>query len=328
MRAIHRQVVIGLLAAFVLWPCAAASGQSLSDRIKHYHKSKRAQDDAKAKNEQARLRSVQRRLRTAIGPVKLEDVPAREAFDWWSKTTGVQLVMNWKSMENDGIDPETPIRLKLRRANATTVLQMLMEQTAVETEPLIYEVKPWFVQVMTRVAALRNPVTRVYYIGDLLIDVPNFTNAPTLGVSGSLGGDDDDDDDDDSRDDDDDDDDDSGDQRLSKTDRAEDIAQLIRDTIEPDIWEANGGQYASIRYFQQRLVVRAPMFVQRQIGNATGTGTATRTRTATARTRGGVVRRPAPPGEAQRLPHRSSKKGASGVESGKSVSVSGVQDKE
>ena len=52
-------------------------------------------------------------------------------------------------------------------------------------------------------------------------------------------------------------------QRIQKT---EDITRLIRDTIEPDIWQANGGQYCSVRHFEGRLIVNAPMCVHHQIG--------------------------------------------------------------
>ena len=324
-RPINRLVVAGLLAAVVLAPCAEARAQSLSDRIDHYHKSKQSKQsklDKQAKSEQAQLRITLRRLSRTIGPVDLEDVTARDAFAWWSRTSGVQLLVNWKKMANDGVDPETPIRLKLRSVGVVAVLKMIMEQTAQDVQPLIFEVKPWYVQVITRQEALRHPVTKVYYIGDLLIQIPNFKGAPSLGLGGSS-----DDDDDDSGgsgrgDDDDDDDADSG--RLSATESADQIVQLIRDTVEPDIWVANGGEFATISHFQQRLVVRAPMFVQRQIGDATSPGTAQRRATTT---RSGVVRR-RPTGVGKKpMPNRGAQNGVSGIQTVKSAPVSGVQGK-
>ena len=322
MRSIKQQVVVGLLAAAVLAPCSVARAQSLSDRIGHYHKRQQSQQANRARQEQAQLRNVVRRLNSVIGPVDLDGVPAREAFTWWSRTTGVQLVINWNAMANEGIDPDTPIRLKVDRIGATTALELLLEQTAQDQQPLIHEVKPWYVRIMTRLAALRHPVTKVYYIGDLLIRIPNFNDAPSLGVSSSLGGDGDgggsgNDNDNGNGDDDDD------DERLSSADSAEQIAQLIRDTIEPDIWIANGGEFASITYFQQRLVVRAPMFVQRQIGRVAGPGGAR----SSAGAYRGVVRRPRPVTGGPPLPQRESRRGVSGVQSGKSVSVSGVEGK-
>ena len=36
--------------------------------------------------------------------------------------------------------------------------------------------------------------------------------------------------------------------------------------VEPDGWEANGGTWGSIRYYQGTLIIRAPDFMHRQIG--------------------------------------------------------------
>ena len=38
------------------------------------------------------------------------------------------------------------------------------------------------------------------------------------------------------------------------------------ETIEPDAWQVNGGDAASIRYYQGTLIVRAPDYIQRQLG--------------------------------------------------------------
>ena len=315
MHRTHRYPVTWVLAVAMLALCSPASGQSLSDRIADYHKKKQRQQQTKASREMVQKRVMARRLGKLIGPVDLDETPAREAFAWWSETTGVQLVIDWKAFANEGIDPETPISLNLKVASAATILRLLMEQTAQDDQPLIYEVKPWYIRIMTRLTALRAPVMRVYYIGDLLVRVPNFSGAPGVGQDD----DDDDDDDDDSGDDDDDDD---GEENLSTAERAEKIAQLIRDTIEPDIWVANGGEFASITYIQRKLVVRAPEFVQRQIGDATGESP-TRGRASVAR--GGVVRTTLARPGLRRAPTRSKSSGVSGVQAGEPTSVSGVQ---
>jgi len=40
----------------------------------------------------------------------------------------------------------------------------------------------------------------------------------------------------------------------------------IRETIEPEIWQQLGGQHASIKFFNGRLIVKAPRYVHEQIG--------------------------------------------------------------
>ena len=41
---------------------------------------------------------------------------------------------------------------------------------------------------------------------------------------------------------------------------------IILETIEPDAWLDNGGDAASIRYYEGVLIIRAPDYIQRQIG--------------------------------------------------------------
>ena len=112
--------------------------------------------------------------------------------------------------------------------------------------------------------------TRVYPVDDLIMEIPDFTNAPDFslqatatsanqagaggggGGSSSLfsggGGSS------------------SGqDKGKTKTERANDLMDLIRSTIQSDIWQENGGK-AVIRYWNGNLIVTAPRSVQEAIG--------------------------------------------------------------
>src|SRR4051812_2704051 len=95
-------------------------------------------------------------------------------------------------------------------------------------------------------------LTRVYDVRDLLVDIPNFTNAPDLladdlnrtieadrqiyGRGGSFGG---------SR------------WEVGKTreQRAEDVVRLIQETIAPDTWREQGGMIGGIRELDGQLIV-------------------------------------------------------------------------
>ena len=302
---------------------SAAWGQSLSERIADYKKRKQNRQQTRTSQDRTQANVLARNMNRVIGPIQLDGVPAREAFEWWSSATKVPMVINWNSLENDGIDPETPIQLRLRRAGASTVLRLLMEQTAQDEQPLVYSITPWYLQITSRNQALRRSVTRMYYIGDLLVRLRSFRNAPSLGTSGS-NNDDDDDDNSSSNSNNSDDDDDSED-NLSTLERADQIAQLIRDTVEPDIWVANGGEHASITYFQQKLIVRAPMFVHRQIGGATVPSTARRS--SGIGVRSGVVRTSRLRPRSRVAPRRSVSTGVSSVGITEPTPISGVEEK-
>jgi len=207
-------------------------------------------------------------MRSSVERALLEEVPARQAFDWWSNITGISLVVNGRQLELIGVDGDAPINIGLHQVTAAQLLGLMLDQITID-EPLLYETTEHYVLVTTRDAALRNTVVRVYPIDDLLMEVPDFDDAPTFdlqsalsntnsgggaaggGGSDNIFGDFENDEE----------------PRKTRTERGEEIAQLIRDTIEPDIWIENGGLYASIKYFDGKLIVNAPRFVQGHVGN-------------------------------------------------------------
>jgi hypothetical protein len=264
------------IGVVVLSVAAAASAQSLEQRIENLKRIHRAQTiaDNQTFGDQ---RTIEFRMRDIINPVVIEDVSAKRVFEWWSLTTGVPLIVNWNALELEGVDPDRAINLHLSNVPAGQLLALIMHMAAPDTT-LLYETSPWYVQVMTRQQALRRTVVRIYSIEDLLMPIPSFVNAPEFDLNQALSNTN------------------SGgsssaqgvakvstnifDKNItneeppkSKEQQGNDLAQLISETIEPDIWQSNGGQYASIKYFNGRLIVNAPLFVHAQIGMPTAGGT-------------------------------------------------------
>lgn len=220
-------------------------------------------------------------MRETMTSVNLEDIPGKLALEIWASQTNVPLVVNWASLEAQGVDPTTPITLKLHRVPGEQVLKLIIQQLHPDPlgdDELLLDVQQWYVRVMTRQDALRRSTTKMYFIGDLLMDIPHFDNAPGFdlndalsntssgGSNGGGGGGEESklfrDDNDDRKE-----------KPLSKQEKAQRIVEMIRETIEPDIWRANGGEYGSVRYYRGMLVVKAPAFVHEQIGGTTGSTT-------------------------------------------------------
>jgi hypothetical protein len=274
-----RILVVTCLTLTVL--AGIARAQSLRDRIDAVREQRRQADRQPQAQPQNTLQ-IPRKMRTIIDEVFFDQTPARDVFNWWSTTADIPLVIDWDTMEQiEGIDPEQPITLDLKTVPAKLLLKVLMKQASPHVD-LVYEATPWYVQVMTKRQANRNTVLRVYDVADMVMRVPNFTNAPQMNISaalsntntggggsgrsggggGSGGG--------------------SGggtsqifgadtsnneeDAQPTKAERGQELADMIRSTIEPDIWQANGGPTASVRYYNGRLIVNAPMYVHRQIG--------------------------------------------------------------
>lgn len=282
MKPVSTPLIAGLVAATVLAAASTAGAQALADRIERVRQQR--QQAARAQ-QQARTGAalVQRRLDAVLPRVAFNQVPVREALQAWSRMARVPIIANWQALENAGVALDEPVSIELQAVPARVVLELLLRRVQA-FERVIFETTPWYVEILTREQALQRSITRVYDVRDLLMRVPRFTDAPSFsledalgdgggggtdggsrGGGGSLFGDDDDDDDGDE-------DDQDGDEGVNAGQlmRAAQLAQLIRETVEPDIWVAHGGQYASIRYFDGRLIVRAPRFVQEQIGGSMG----------------------------------------------------------
>lgn len=204
---------------------------------------------------------------TIIEPVAIENAAARDAFKWWSTSTGIPLVMSWRALENNGVDPDTLININLRSAPAGTVLSLMMQQLSDEVE-LMYETTPYYIRILTKEQARKETTVRVYDIKDLIKRTPSFDSPPSFDINQALsntssGGS-------------------SGgaatastnifgetqdaEQEKPESERGEDLAQLIRELIEPEIWQAFGGQHSSVKYFNGRLIIKAPRYVHAQIG--------------------------------------------------------------
>ncbi|MCE9592003.1 MAG: hypothetical protein K8S99_15960 [Planctomycetes bacterium] len=209
-------------------------------------------------------RTIDDRLRDTVDPVSIKSATAKEAFAWWSRTTGISLVIDWAAMEREGVSADTPITLELNNVPAGQLLALIMQQASGE-QKLIYEKTPWYLSVMTKAQANKSLVLRIYDIGDMVMETrqhvqpPRFDLGAVLSSGGGAGG--------------------SSSHSIfedrsreepepSGSDRGEDIARLIRDTVEPDIWVENGGQVASCKYYHGRLIVNAPLYVHAQIGLA------------------------------------------------------------
>lgn len=242
----------------------AASAQSLQDRIEDRERRlARAAERDRVATPDLRIneRMTQRMDFSARG------VGVRQALSDWSVQTQIPLVIDWNAMELDGVDPGVEIDVALEGARVDTVLLVLMDSMSTQLR-FVAETYPWGVQLRSRVRANADVVTRVYDVRDLIVAVPNFTDAPSLSLTEALsntnsgGG--------------------SGgnagggifdvetfsdeDRPLTRRERGELLVDVVRDTIEPDVWRARGGEFSRVRYRDGRMIVRAPRYVHAQIG--------------------------------------------------------------
>lgn len=212
---------------------------------------------------------VTRTLERTLPELKFTGVAFGDAMDFLRDVSGANIHVDWKTLEAAGVSRDTPVNLNLRRVSLRKVLNLLLSEAG-GGEALAWTVDEGVIEVTTREIADQNMYLRIYNIEDLLLEIPDFDNAPnfnlesTRAASGQGGG--------------------GGggsgqglfgnqqgqgeeDEEITKTkeERAQDLVDLIKDLIQPDIWVDNGGT-ASIRYFNGNLIVRAPRSVHEAIG--------------------------------------------------------------
>lgn len=270
-----KRLIPSLGIGLMLLVCVdVAVAQSWNERVEAV-KRKRAQASAQEMTDD----HPAVKMRQVIPAVDFDQTSLRHAIEWWKETVGVAMLVDWNALELQGVDTGMPISVKLRNAPASVVLDIILELASQEFKLYHYETK-WYVQILTRDQILKKTVTRMYDVRDLLVQIPNYRNrVPKMGLSealsntASVGGSsngggsssssvslfsDSNSDRGDDR------------ERPTQKDQAQELIDLIQNTIEPDIWIANGGYHSSVTFFNGMLVVKAPEFVQRQISSPTG----------------------------------------------------------
>jgi len=273
------------VTAGALVATSAASGQSLSDRIDHVMQ----QRTAAQKNNNSRAALLGALLYTDVS-VQFQETPARDALKYLETVLGVTIVGRFSDDKTgEGIDPDAPITLNSSDRPAITVLEMMLDQVGDGDQSCTWQLRDGFIEVGTkeRLGSANAREIRFYPIKDMLFEPPMFDNAPSLdldsalnqgtggqgggsgggggggrgggggsggggsggGGGGSIFGE-------------------AGDEgeRPTEAEQAQQIMDLITETVEPEAWETNGGEFATIRYYQGTLIIRAPDFIHRQIG--------------------------------------------------------------
>ncbi|MDA1008331.1 MAG: hypothetical protein O2800_04935 [Planctomycetota bacterium] len=284
-------------ALAILALVTAASAQSLSERLKQAQLAQSAQQAQRdATNKSAILGAL---LLTSV-PVQFENEPVKAVFEYFRTSLQIKMVVRYQDDRNtDGIDPELLITLDSTGVSALATLEQILEQCSVD-DPCTWQLRDGFLEVGTksRLSVRSARVTKIYPILDLLYEAPRYDNAPDfnlnssiqqgngssggggggggggmgggggggfgggggggMGGGGSGGGG-------------------SGGgtvfgdsgadpERRPKKELAEDLQAVIVATCEPEAWEDNGGDWATIRYFEGMFIVTAPDFVQRKLG--------------------------------------------------------------
>lgn len=201
-----------------------------------------------------------------IPEVKFDAVGLSDAIDFLRDIGGLNLRVDWKTLEAAGIDRSTPVTFYLRNVSLRKALDTVLREAG-GGQKLAYEIEEGVVEVTTQEEADRILTTEVYDIRDLMFSPIDAGDPPEVefqleavergggggGGGGGLFG---------------------GGQGGGAGQRAEttpdqkglEIVELITALIRPEVWQVNGGT-ATIRYFNGTLIVSAPRSVHELIGS-------------------------------------------------------------
>lgn len=226
---------------------AIAQSSPLRDQIKQIQ-----QDDA------ARAQSADRAMNNRVARALFTATPIRDLIDALQRQANVNIVVQWRALESVGITPDMPVDVDLRNVSVRQLLQVILDKTGAG-ELLTFYVEDNLVTVTTKEAADAQLITKAYDISDLLvvltpIEVQNqeFGQVQQAGRgsaqnpfqgSGSTS---------------------PEDLEDQEQELAENLVELIQQTIRPEVWLPAGGQ-SSVNIWRKTLIVSAPRSVHERL---------------------------------------------------------------
>ena len=223
-------------------------------------------------------RAVQAQLDRQLPELTFDAVGFSDVIDFLRDVSGANLFVNWKSLEAAGIDRNTPVTARLRNIKFSKALSIILDSVGGGQTKLGYTVDEGVITISTLDDLSKNVAVRVYDIRDLIIDVPDFNDAPQFsldasqnqgnsgggggggqggvtqgGVSNNLFGG-------------------GGTRNQQETgptrqELVDSITKLIEDTVATDTWKDNGGSVGALRELQGQLIVTQTPENHRQLVN-------------------------------------------------------------
>ncbi|MEM1445856.1 MAG: hypothetical protein AAGF84_07370 [Planctomycetota bacterium] len=126
-----------------------------------------------------------------VVPVQFEANPLEAVIGFLRTTTGVNIFVNWPALNVEGIEEDMPITLELADVSARVALEKVLQLANAAggaVSPATYSIVDGVVEINTQAELNRSTEARVYDIRDLLVQVPNFTEAPSFELSEALSG--------------------------------------------------------------------------------------------------------------------------------------------
>ncbi len=200
-------------------------------------------------------RAVLAKMRDTRMPVEFNDNAFEDVIAFIGSTTNIDIDVDWESLADIGVDPDSPVALKLRSVQVSVLLDRVLSKVSDPTLPAGWAIQDGILTIASDEVLRLNTVLETYDIRDLIFVVPDFDNAPNFNLqsavqaaSGSGGGG-------------------GGGGRspftggtqqaddIPREDRVQAIIDLIQANVDPDGWVSIGGDTSSITELNGNFII-------------------------------------------------------------------------
>lgn len=262
-RSARRGMSVMVLAGLAGFVASTSSATAQTPGAAKPVESSGASTPSVATSPRATLQKMSRMASLEVTDKRLEDV-----LDFISGYTGADIEPAWRSENADGLDKDKLITLNAKNIPALDLLERVLVKAQTEFQQNTWQLSDTGVlEVGPKDRLNKHKRLVIYDINDLLAETPNFYEVPRIdlqavlqqaGRGGSGGGQSpirDDQPQQVNR----------QEMEKAKQDRIDAVKGIITSLVEPEQWQDNGGDGATIRYFQGTLIVNAPDYMHRQI---------------------------------------------------------------
>ena len=190
--------------------------------------------------------AVRAKLDLVLPEINFDAVPFSDAVDHLRDISGANLFINWRALKNAGVDKTAPVTVRIHNIRFAKALAVVLDSLSGGTVPLGYTVDDGVITVSTGEDLDRNTITRVYDVRDLIVPIPNYDDAPAIGLhfdaprpapeagaalAKEAAG------------------------ERTRQELIDEVVRLITETVSPHSWRDAGGSVGSIRELQGQFIV-------------------------------------------------------------------------
>ncbi|MFG0298833.1 MAG: hypothetical protein ACF8K1_04440 [Phycisphaerales bacterium JB047] len=198
-------------------------------------------------------RSVLSKMRETRMPVEFNDNAFEDVVAFIGSTTSIDIDVDWESLADIGVDPDTPVDLTLKNVQIDVLLDRVLSKVSDPTLPAGWAIQDGILTIASDEVLRLNTVLETYDIRDLIFAVPDFDNAPEFDLQSAVqaaggggggggqspfsgGGQD-------------------AQNLATREDRVTAIIDLIQANVDPDGWTALGGDTSSVTELNGNFII-------------------------------------------------------------------------